>query len=220
MTNGSRCAAWAGSPPRRQPRSDAMPPDRLDAAVKAVADLVAKALGGVSRRIVEAGGFDPATLEREQHMLHGLAWLATYRETLKSVAAWTRRLAETGRLTEIERLVAGILFSEYLEQIIGGIPMNQQEFARLWQLGVRDADTVALEAAAAPVIAEGSTWLARARLAELMVEARGTLTFGNCGLDDTLDQIRNEMRRFVLSRVAPNAHEWHRANAYVPLELI
>jgi (2S)-methylsuccinyl-CoA dehydrogenase len=35
-----------------------------------------------------------------------------------------------------------------------------------------------------------------------------------------LDQVRGEMRRFVENRVAPKAHEWHRANAYVPLELI
>ena len=53
-----------------------------------------------------------------------------------------------------------------------------------------------------------------------MIETRSTATFGDCGLDDTLDQMRGEMRRFVDSRVAPHAHAWHRANAYVPLALI
>jgi (2S)-methylsuccinyl-CoA dehydrogenase len=197
-----------------------MTPDRLDTAARAVLDLIAKARTGVLRRVAEAGGLDPATLEREQHMLHGLAWLATYGETLKALAAWASRLSDSNRFTEIERLIAGIVFAEYLEQIIGGIPMNQQEFVRPLRLGLAAADIVELKTIAAPLIAEGSTGAARARLVALMIEARGAATFGDCGLDDTLDQIRGEMRRFVESRVAPKAHEWHRANAYVPLELI
>ena len=197
-----------------------MTPDRLDAVAKAVADAVAKARSSVSHKIADAGGTDPSTLEREQHVLHSLAWLATYGATLKSLAAWARRLSEADRFTELERLLAGILFAEYLEQIIGGIPMNQQEFARLAHVGLVDADVAALKTIAAPLIAEGSTAATRARLVQLMVEAGSAATYGDCGLDDTLDHIRSEMRRFVEDRVAPKAHEWHRANAYVPLELI
>jgi (2S)-methylsuccinyl-CoA dehydrogenase len=197
-----------------------MTPDRLDAVVKAVADTVAKARTSASRKIADPGGADPPALEREQHVLHSLAWLATYGETLKSLAAWARRLSGADRFTELERLLAGILFAEYLEQIIGGIPMNQQEFARLAHVGLGDADVAALKTVAAPLIAEGANAAARARLVELMVEAGSAGAYGNCGLDDTLDHIRSEMRRFVEDRVAPRAHEWHRANAYVPLELI
>jgi (2S)-methylsuccinyl-CoA dehydrogenase len=197
-----------------------MIPDRLDKVVEAVADLVAKARDTLAHRMEAGGGIDPAALEREQHALRGLAWLATYGETLKSVAAFARQLAEADRFTEIERLLTGILFGEYLEQIIGGIPMNQQEFARPGHLGLEAADLAALQSAAAPLIAEGSTSAARARLVQLMIETRSTATFGDCGLDETLDQIRGEMRRFVDSRVAPHAHAWHRANAYVPLALI
>jgi (2S)-methylsuccinyl-CoA dehydrogenase len=98
--------------------------------------------------------------------------------------------------------------------------MNQQEFARLAHVGLADADVAALKTIAAPLIAEGSTAATRARLVQLMVEAGSAVTYGDCGLDDTLDHIRSEMRRFVEDRVAPKAHEWHRANAYVPLELI
>src|SRR5689334_22917342 len=97
--NGSRCAAWAGSPGHRPARSDAMTPDRLDAVVKAVADTVAKARTSVSRKIADPGGADPPALEREQHVLHSLAWLATYGETLKGLAAWARRLSEADRFT-------------------------------------------------------------------------------------------------------------------------
>ena len=197
-----------------------MNPDRFDTAAQAVATLVAKARSDVRSRLADAGGLDPATLEREQHMLHGLAWLATYGETLKSLAAWTGRLSDGNRFTEIERLVAGILFGEYLDQIIGGIPMNQQEFVRPRHLGLAEADIAELKRIAAPLIAQGSTPDTRSRLVELMIAAKGASTFGDCGLDDMLDQIRGEMRRFVENCVAPKAHEWHRANAYVPLELI
>ena len=54
-----------------------MTPDRLDRAVQAVADLVAKARDALSRRMAASGGgIDPAMLEREQHALHALAWAA------------------------------------------------------------------------------------------------------------------------------------------------
>ena len=36
---------------------------------------------------------DPALLEREQHAVHGLAWLATYVEALRQMQAWALRLA-------------------------------------------------------------------------------------------------------------------------------
>jgi len=104
-----------------------MTPDSLDRVVEAVAGLVAKARDSLARGMEARGGIDAAALEREQHALHGLAWLATYGATLKSVAAFARRLAAADRFTEIERLLTGILFGEYVEQIIGGIPMNQQE---------------------------------------------------------------------------------------------
>ena len=156
-----------------------MIPDRLDKVVEAVADLVAKARDTLAHRMEAGGGIDPAALEREQHALHGLAWLATYGETLKSVAAFARQLAEADRFTEIERLLTGILFGEYLEQIIGGIPMNQQEFARPGHLGLEAADLAALQSAAAPLIAEGSTRDKRARLVQLMIETGGRPTVGD-----------------------------------------
>jgi (2S)-methylsuccinyl-CoA dehydrogenase len=66
----------------------------------------------------------------------------------------------------------------------------------------------------------GSTAPARARLVELMVSAQGRATFGDCGLDDTLEEMRLTMRRFVEDKVKPHAHEWHLANDYLPMEII
>ena len=43
---------------------------------------------------------------------------------------------------------------------------------------------------------------------------------GNSGLDDTLESIREEMRKFSASEVIPNAQGWHRTNSYIPLDII
>src|SRR5262249_11642309 len=59
----------------------------------------------------------------------------------------------------------------------------------------------------------------RARLIELMRTGHSA-TVGACGLDDTLDSIREEMRRFADSEVIENAQTWHLSNSYVPLEII
>src|SRR5205823_5107144 len=40
------------------------------------------------------------------------------------------------------------------------------------------------------------------------------------GLDDTLEAIREEMRKFTDSEVGPHAHGWHLSNRYIPLETI
>ena len=45
-------------------------------------------------------------------------------------------------------------------------------------------------------------------------------TFGDCGLDDTAEHMRAEMRRFIEAKVTPFAHQWHLDNAYVPLEIV
>ena len=59
----------------------------------------------------------------------------------------------------------------------------------------------------------------RARLAARIAEApEGAI--GDPGLDETLEAIRSEMRRFADSEVVPYAQDWHRANAYIPLEVI
>ena len=45
-------------------------------------------------------------------------------------------------------------------------------------------------------------------------------TVGVCGLDETLESIREEMRKFADSEVIGNAQGWHRTNSYIPLEII
>jgi (2S)-methylsuccinyl-CoA dehydrogenase len=59
----------------------------------------------------------------------------------------------------------------------------------------------------------------RARLTELM-GSRHDATIGDCGLDETLTAIRDQMRKFADSEVVPHAQEWHRSNRYIPLDII
>jgi len=53
----------------------------------------------------------------------------------------------------------------------------------------------------------------------LIAEAREGV-IGDPRLDETFEAIRGEMRRFADAEVVPHAQSWHRANAYIPLEII
>ena len=46
-------------------------------------------------------------LDREQRATHGLAWLATYVEAVRQLAAYAERMQAAGGLGEIEELLVG-----------------------------------------------------------------------------------------------------------------
>jgi len=191
------------------------------AAVATVDALYDEARAAVREAVSAGGRLSAALIEREQHVVHGLAWLATYAETLRSLSAYAHRLEAEDHLGEMEELLVQIAFGEYLAHIAGGIPMNQQEFARLADFGIAHHHAARLnEGPTGRLLADGSSPAARARLVELMIAAQGQPTFGDCGLDDTADQMRAEMRRFTEARVVPHAHQWHLDNAYVPMEVV
>jgi (2S)-methylsuccinyl-CoA dehydrogenase len=192
----------------------------LGQAVKACEALFADARRAVADRVTADGRPMVRALDREQRATHGLAWLATYVEAVRRLAAYAERLAEAGRLGEIEELIVRIGAGEYLAQIVGGIPMSQGEIVRLADLGL---SATAVSARLTPgfehLVATGNSALRRARLVELMRRQRDA-TVGGCGLDETLDSIREEMRKFADDKVVPYAHEWHLRNNYIPLEII
>ncbi len=109
---------------------------------------------------------------------------------------------------------------EFLAQMAGGILMSQGELVRPADLGL-DAKAVAARFAGAAdeLIATGNTKENRARLIALMAGHSGA-TVGDCGLDDILDTMREEMRKFADTEVIPHAQAWHRTNSYIPLEVI
>ena len=165
------------------------------------------------RARVGGGRIDSAALETEQHAAHALSWLATYVESLKQLSAWAGRLGEG--FGEIEGLILQIGFGEYLTQIAGGIPMSQTEFARLSDLGIDWQPSDAARAAMG-----GNSPQARARLVALMQDNAGRATVGTTGLDEDLEMIREQFRRYADDRVIPNAHEWHLKDELIPMEII
>lgn len=189
--------------------------EAMDEAVNAAGRVLEKAKSAVGALLLSDGGLSAAALDQHQHEAHGLAWLATYVDTLKALAACATKLSAQGKLGKIEQLLLKIACGEYLQQVAGGIPMNQTEIFRVENLGI---DLKNLRACALYV--QGNTRENRAHLVDLMQEQQGELTFGNCGLDDTIDEMRVSMQRFVASKVTPHAHQWHLHNSYVPLEII
>ncbi len=199
----------------------ALLPDLLTltgAAVAPVNALVETATAHVRDAVSRDGRVSGAALEADQAMAHGLSWLATYGQSLTQMQAWAERLTADGKFGEMEQLIHQIAFGEYLAQIKGGIPMSQGEIARLSDLGV---DGASLETdAISTLIARGNSQAARTRLVELMRDNAGHATFGASGLDEELEMIREQFRRYADERVAPNAHDWHLKDDFIPMEII
>ncbi|MGZ9104731.1 MAG: acyl-CoA dehydrogenase family protein [Rhodoplanes sp.] len=189
-------------------------------AAGALETILADAIYKVRARVSAEGGIAARLFDREQRATHGLAWLATYVEAVRQLAVYAARMSETGRFGQIEELVVRIGLGEYLAQVVGGIPMSQGEFVRPIDLGLDTADVATRLGPALDALATtGNTPANRARLTEL-ISAHHTATPGDCGMDETLEQIRDEMRKFADSEVIPHAHEWHLTNSYIPMATI
>ena len=186
------------------------------AALAAADALLARARSNLAGRVARGGAIDAAALDAEQLAAHGFAWMATYVAALRQLRGWAARLDEAGECGEIERLILGVGFAEYLAQLAGGIAMGQGEIARPHDLGLDDADLAGLRGAAVPLLAE--LGLARLRLAALLAEGLPQ-GYGALGLaDPTLELIRDQVRRFAEHAVAPYAHDWHRQDRLIPIE--
>jgi (2S)-methylsuccinyl-CoA dehydrogenase len=186
-----------------------------------VADaLLGDAIIAIREHVCADGQSDARLMAREQRATHGLAWFATYAQALRQLASYADRMARGGRLGEVETLLVRIGAGECLAQMAGGIPMSQGELVRPSDLGL-DAYTVAarIGPAIGELVATGNTVENRARLIALLTDELGA-TAGDCGLDDTLDAMRRQTRRFADAEVVPHAHHWHLANSYIPLETI
>jgi (2S)-methylsuccinyl-CoA dehydrogenase len=191
------------------------------AAFASVEALYGEALDAVRARVTKDGKLSNELIEVEQHAAHGLSWLATYVQGLRELLSYADRLSSEGAYGEVENLLTRIAFAEYLAQVFGGIPMSQGEFVRLSDFELSPQAIAARRTEAVErIIATGNTPKNRARLAELIDHHEAAETIGATGLDETLEAIRSEMRKFAADNVTPHAHEWHLKNAYIPLEVI
>jgi len=189
---------------------------RAAAAAEAV---LAEATGAVRRRVTVEGRLDDRRFDREQRAAHGLAWIATYVEAVRQLAAYAERMHDAGTLGEIEELLVELGIGEYLAQLHGGIPMSQGEIVRPADVGL-SPEAVAARLANPLQELDGSADVGRrARLVELM-RAHHDATVGDCGLDETLATIRDEIRKFADTEVVPQAQAWHRTNSYIPLDIL
>jgi (2S)-methylsuccinyl-CoA dehydrogenase len=185
-------------------------------ALPEVEALFVDARAGLKAQVSSGGKVSNQALEARQYHAHALSWLATYVEALRQLNAWAGRLSDTGLFGEMEALILQIGFGEYLTQIAGGIPMSQTEFARLADLGL----TWTPGAAATQLMARGNTPEARSALVALMRDNHGRATFGATGLDDELEMIRAQFRRYADEKVIPQAQDWHLNDQLIPLEVI
>jgi (2S)-methylsuccinyl-CoA dehydrogenase len=194
--------------------------DLARGAAVALEALLGDATAKVRERVAVEGHVVGRLLDREQRATHGLAWLATYVEAVRQLAAYAGRMAGEGTLGELEDHLIRIGLGEYIAQILGGIPMSQNEVVRPADLGLSMAQVAArLTPGLEHLVATGNTAERRARLVALMRESHGA-TVGVCGLDDTLESIREEMRKFADTEVIGHAQQWHLTNSYIPLEII
>jgi (2S)-methylsuccinyl-CoA dehydrogenase len=186
------------------------------AALPEVEALFTDAREALRARVTVGGKISAAALETEQFAAHTLSWLATYVESLRQLNAWAARLSDQGSFGEMEALLLQIGFGEYLSQLAGGIPMSQNETARLSDLGLHWAPGEAAQT----LMAGGNSPAARAALVALMRDNHGRATFGATGLEEELEMIRDQFRRFADEQVIPNAHDWHLKDELIPMDII
>ncbi len=188
------------------------------AAVAPAEALLDRARASLRTAFLDGDRISGTKLEANQTAAHGLAWLATYVEALRQMQKWALALTDDGKFGEMEQLIHQIAFGEYLNQIYGGIPMNQGEVCRLADLGLGLAQPSHKDVV--KLMLEGNTVAARSRLVALMRDNQGHATFGASGLDDELEMVREQFRRFADEKVVPFAHEWHLKDELIPMAII
>jgi (2S)-methylsuccinyl-CoA dehydrogenase len=204
--------------------ADAVLPDLLaltNAAIPPVQTIFETARNILRDQLSENGRVSAALIEANQTAAHGLAWLATYNQSLQQMQGWAEQLQAGGKFGEVEQLIHQIAFGEYLWQIYGGIPMSQGEIVRPQDMGLSQDDMRAMMVPAVQTLTQqGNTQAARVRLVELMQDQTANITVGTTGLDEELEMIREQFRRYALEKVEPFAHDWHLKDELIPIEII
>ena len=147
-------------------------------------------------------------IDSEQRAAHGFAWVATSVAALEAMLGW---LDVNGDTNPLDGQVAQLAFAETLAQLIGGMPMGQNEMFRPMDLGLGDA-VRALGAVSGEVLYRDHA-ATRAEVTQALSAGHWpSETFH----DSELDAIRDQFRRFTECEILPHAHKWHLANDLIP----
>ena len=191
---------------------------KCENSLKALNELVNKAKTSVKQKVIKDNSLDLNLLEKEQFICHGFAWLKTYNIALREILNWAKKLDKNKKIFDIEKLILQSAFSEYLSQIIGGIPMWQSEIIRAHDFDIKEEDiNLFLIEEIKELIKYGNTSDVKIQIAKLISDKN----YGNVGLEDeTLQMIQDQFKKFSEEQVMPYAHEWHLKDDLIPLEVI
>ena len=190
-------------------------------AVKPLETLNTKAINNLRELVTLDNKVSSSLIETHQSAAHGVAWLATYTESIRQMVKWGEKVSEQNKFGQTEQLLLQIAVSEYLGQILGGIMMSQGEIFRLNDIGLTTLDLSEFQTQAVKdLIQNGNNQHARALLVDIMLDQSANIIVGDSGLDEDLEMIREQFRRFSIDRIEPHAHEWHLKDELIPLEVI
>ena len=159
-------------------------------------------------RTALAARLETAPIDAEQRAAHGFAWVATTVAALEAVLNWHEAAGADHR---VDALVTELAFAEGVAQLVGGLPMGQNELFRPADLGL--AKAAAKLAADCAALLDSDQAATRSELTALLAGGQ----WPSETLHDTdLDAIRDQYRRFTDAEIIPHAHGWHLANALIP----
>lgn len=174
----------------------------ISSALESARDYRSNALAALKMRLGNK------SIDSEQRAAHGFAWVATSVAALEAVHAWS---AGTGHSNPVDVLLTELAFAETIAQLVGGLPMGQNEIFRPADLGL-DAAADRLRENAKELLT-GDHAGRRAALADELASGNWPSEIFH---DSDLDTIRHQFRKFTEAEIIPHAHRWHLANDLVP----
>ena len=155
--------------------------------------------------------------EKNQHLVHGFAWIATYIEALRQINNWGIELANKNKLNEFEQLILDISFIEYISQILNGIPMSQTEFIKITDFeSINKNDELKIS----ENFNFSNTNELKERLVKIAINNDNIITLENTGLETEYEQIREQFQKFNSLNVYNNANKWHLEDKLIPQKII
>ena len=156
-----------------------------------------------------------------QSMLHGLAWVATYVEALKQMSMWADKLYKNHSFSRTEHIILTLSFNEYLNQLLGGIMMSQNEIIRPINLDKKKEAVGRLNTKEVLFFKdEVDVDQLRSEFIRLIIKNESTPFIGNDGLSEDQMIVRQEFHKFSKDKIEPYAHDWHLKDQLIPINVI